>query len=163
MLKTLGAQLKQYKKDAVITPLLSVLEGILETLIPFVMADIIDKGIAVGDMGAIWKYGAVIVCLALASLTCGVTAGRFSARASTGFACNLREAMFENIQTYSFSNIDKYSTAGLVTRLTTDVTNLQNAFQMLIRTGFITALLRCFGSQKIVHHRLFCMVGIFRH
>ena len=80
MLKTLGAQLKQYKKDAVITPLLSVLEGILETLIPFVMADIIDKGIAVGDMGAIWKYGAVIVCLALASLTCGVTAGRFSAR-----------------------------------------------------------------------------------
>ena len=133
MLKTLGAQLKQYKKDAVITPLLSVLEGILETLIPFVMADIIDKGIAVGDMGAIWKYGAVIVCLALASLTCGVTAGRLSARASTGFACNLREAMFENIQTYSFSNIDKYSTAGLVTRLTTDVTNLQNAFQMLIR------------------------------
>jgi ATP-binding cassette subfamily B protein len=84
-------------------------------------------------MHAIWKYGIVIVCVALASLTCGALAGRFSARASTGFACNLRDTMFENIQNYSFSNIDKYSTAGLVTRLTTDVTNLQNAFQMLIR------------------------------
>ncbi len=133
MLRILGAQLKQYKKDAIITPILSVMEGILETLIPFVMADIIDKGIEVGDLGAVWKYGAIIMCLALASLTCGVTAGRFSARASTGLACNLREAMFENIQQFSFSNIDKYSTAGLVTRMTTDVTNLQNAFQMLIR------------------------------
>ena len=133
MLKTLAAQIKQYKKAAIVTPLLSICEGILETLIPFIMADIIDKGISVGDMRAIWRYGAVIVCVALASLTCGATAGRFSARASTGFACNLRDAMFENIQNYSFSNIDKYSTAGLVTRLTTDVTNVQNAFQMLIR------------------------------
>lgn len=133
MIKTLAAQIKRYKKDAVVTPLLSICEGILETLIPFVMADIIDKGITVGDMHAIWKYGILIVCVALASLTCGALAGRFSARASTGFACNLRDAMFENIQRYSFSNIDKYSTAGLVTRLTTDVTNLQNAFQMLIR------------------------------
>lgn len=133
MLKTLAAQIKQYQKAAIITPLLSICEGILETLIPFIMADIIDKGISAGDMRAIWKYGAIIVCVALASLTCGATAGWFSARASTGFACNLRDAMFENIQNYSFSNIDKYSTAGLVTRLTTDVTNVQNAFQMLIR------------------------------
>jgi ATP-binding cassette subfamily B protein len=133
MLKTLGAQIRQYKRDAIVTPLLSVMEGILETLIPFVMAAVIDKGIEAGNMAAIWKYGAIIICLAAASLTCGVTAGRFSARASTGFACNLRDAMFANIQKYSFANIDKYSTAGLVTRLTTDVTNLQNAFQMLIR------------------------------
>ena len=133
MLNALCAQIKQYKKDMIITPLLSIGEGILETLIPFVMAAIIDKGIEVNDMNAIWKYGAIIVCLALASLACGVTAGRFSARACTGFACNLREAMFENIQKFSFANIDKYSTAGLVTRMTTDVTNVQNAVQMLLR------------------------------
>ena len=133
MLKTLGAQIKQYRRDAIITPLLSICEGALETLIPFVMAWIIDRGIEAGDMNAVWKYGAIIVCVALACLACGVLAGRFAARASTGFACNLREAMFENIQNFSFSNIDKYSTAGLVTRLTTDVTNLQNAFQMLMR------------------------------
>ncbi|MCI2055766.1 MAG: ABC transporter ATP-binding protein/permease [Oscillibacter sp.] len=151
MIKTLGAQIKQYKKDAIVTPLLSIFEGILETLIPFVMAWIIDKGIAVGDMNAIWKYGAIIVALAAASLTCGVLAGRFSARASTGFACNLRDAMFANIQNFSFANIDKYSTAGLVTRLTTDVTNLQNAFQMLIRmcmrapVSMICAMVLAFG------------------
>ncbi|MCI2058675.1 MAG: ABC transporter ATP-binding protein/permease [Oscillibacter sp.] len=133
MLKTLARQIKQYRKDAIVTPVLSILEGIFETLIPFVMVSIIDKGIQTGDMHAILRYGAVIVAVAAASLTCGATAGRYSARASTGFACNLRDAMFENIQRYSFSNIDKYSTAGLVTRLTTDVTNLQNAFQMLIR------------------------------
>jgi ATP-binding cassette subfamily B multidrug efflux pump len=133
MIKTLASQIKQYKKDAIITPVLSILEGILETLIPFVMAAIIDKGIQRGDMGAILKYGAIIVLLACCSLTCGVVAGRFSARASTGFACNLRDAMFANIQNYSFANIDKYSTAGLVTRLTTDVTNVQNSFQMLMR------------------------------
>ncbi|MCI2046989.1 MAG: ABC transporter ATP-binding protein/permease [Faecalibacterium sp.] len=133
MIQTLAAQIKQYKKDSIITPILSIFEGILETLIPFVMAAIIDEGISVGNMGAILKYGAIIVLLACCSLFCGVTAGRFSARASTGFACNLREAMFANIQNFSFANIDKYSTAGLVTRLTTDVTNLQNAFQMLMR------------------------------
>lgn len=133
MLRTLGAQIKQYKGAAIITPILSIFEGILETLIPFIMADIIDQGISANDMAAIWKYGVIIVCLAMASLTCGGLAGRFSAKASTGFACNLRDAMFANIQNFSFSNIDKYSTAGLVTRLTTDVTNLQNAFQMLIR------------------------------
>lgn len=133
ILKTLGAQLKQYKKDALVSPVLSVLEGICETLIPFFMASVIDKGIEPGNMGQIIKYGLIIVFIAGCALTCGVVAGRFSARASSGFACNLRDAMFSNIQTYSFSNIDKYSTAGLVTRLTTDVTNLQNAFQMLIR------------------------------
>ena len=133
MLKTLAKQIRQYKADAIITPLLSIFEGILETLIPFVMASVIDKGIQAGDMRAIWRYGAVIVLLALAALSCGVLAGRFSARASTGLACNLRDAMFANIQEFSFANIDKYSTAGLVTRLTTDVTNVQNAFQMLVR------------------------------
>jgi ATP-binding cassette subfamily B multidrug efflux pump len=151
MLRTLAAQIKQYRKDAIITPILSIMEGILETLIPYVMAWIIDWGIAVGDMGAIWRYGAMIVALAAAGLTCGVLAGRFSARASTGFACNLRDAMFTNIQRYSFANIDKYSTAGLVTRLTTDVTNLQNAFQMLLRmcmrapVSMICAMVLAFG------------------
>lgn len=133
ILRTLAAQLKQYKRDAVLTPLLSVFEGIFETLIPFFMASIIDKGIEPGNMGAIIRYGLIIIGTAFCALVCGVVAGRFSARASSGFACNLREAMFANIQTFSFSNIDKYSTAGLVTRLTTDVTNMQMAFQMIIR------------------------------
>jgi ATP-binding cassette subfamily B protein len=133
VIKTLGAQLKQYKRETILTPLLSIAEGICEAMIPFVMASVIDKGIEQGDMGQILKYGSLIVLIALAALFCGVTAGRLAATASAGFSANIREAMFANIQTYSFSNIDKYSTAGLVTRMTTDVTNLQNAFQMIIR------------------------------
>lgn len=133
MFKTLGGQIKQYKKQAILAPLLSMIEAVVETLIPFTMAAVIDQGIQKGDMAAILKYGAIIVLLAFLGLLFGATAGRTAARASTGLACNLRESMYRNIQTFSFANIDKYSTAGLVTRMTTDVSNVQNAFQMMMR------------------------------
>lgn len=166
VIQTLAAQLKQYKKYAIITPLLSVLEGILETFIPFFMASVIDKGIATGDLRQIMKYGSIIILIACCSLFCGVTAGRFSAKASSGFACNVRDAMFSNIQTYSFSNIDKYSTAGLVTRLTTDVTNMQNSFQMLIRmcarapVAMISALFLAFSINRRLSG-IFLVAGVF--
>jgi len=133
MLRTLGAQIGQYKKASVLAPLYTVLEAVMETLIPFVMASIIDDGIEAGNIGHVYTYGALMVGLAALALAFGVLAGKTAATASTGFAANLRAGMFRNIQTFSFSNIDKYSTAGLVTRLTTDVTNLQMAFQMMLR------------------------------
>ena len=133
MIKTLLAQIRQYKKDTLLAPLCTAGEVLMEVLIPFVTAAIIDRGIEAGDMGQVYRYGALMLALALCSLCFGVAAGRFSARASTGFACNLRDAMYCNVQTFSFSNIDKFSTAGLVTRMTTDVTNIQNAFQMMLR------------------------------
>ena len=133
MLKTLVAQVKEYKRDTIITPVFIVFEVILEILIPFLMASIIDDGIEKGDIRHICVLGGVMLVIAFASLACGVYAGKTAAKASTGYAKNLRKAMYENIQTFSFSNIDKYSTAGLVTRLTTDVTNVQNSYQMLIR------------------------------
>ena len=110
-------------------------EVVMEVILPLLTAAIIDKGISVGDMGKVYLYGGLMILAALLSLSFGILAGKFAAQASTGVACNLRDAMYENIQTYSFSNIDKYSTAGLVTRLTTDVTNVQNAYQMIIRMG----------------------------
>lgn len=133
MLKTLAAQIKQYKRSTLLTPLFTVLEVVMEVLIPFVTAAIIDKGINAGDISKVYIYGGVMLIMAFMSLAFGVLAGKFAANASAGFACNLRDAMFTNIQQFSFSNIDKFSTAGLVTRMTTDVTNLQNAFQMIIR------------------------------
>lgn len=133
MLKTLAAQLRQYKKETIITPILSMLEAVMDTIVPFIMAALIDQGVEKGDINAILKYGGLIVVCAALGLLFGASAGWVSARATTGFACNLREAMFAHIQTFSFSNIDKYSTAGLVTRMTTDVTNLQQALQMLLR------------------------------
>ena len=133
MLKTLLAQLRQYKKDCLLAPLCTAGEVLMEVLIPFVTAALIDRGIEAGDMAQVYRYGALMLALAVISLCFGVAAGRFSARASTGFACNLRDAMYANVQTFSFSNIDKFSTAGLVTRMTTDVTNLQNACQMILR------------------------------
>ena len=133
MLKTLGARIGVYRRDSLLAPLFTVLEGILETMIPLVMASIIDKGIEAGNVRHVCQYGGLMVALAALALLCGILAGRFAARASTGFAANLRADMFRNIQNFSFANIDKYSTAGLVTRLTTDVTNLQNAFQMILR------------------------------
>ena len=135
MLKTLVKQVKQYWGATILTPVFAVAEVIMETLIPFVMAYLIDEGIEGGDMMAVYKWGGIMIGCACLSLTFGILAGRFGAKASSGFAYNLRDAMYTNIQTYSFANIDKYSTAGLVTRLTTDVTNLQNAFQMIIRIG----------------------------
>ena len=133
MIKKLASHLGEYKRSAIVTPLLSALEAIMDILLPTIMAFIIDQGIEKSDMNAILKYGLLTFLVAAFALLLGVLAGRFAADASTGFAGNLRDAMYENIQHYSFSNIDKYSTAGLVTRMTTDVTNVQNAFQMIER------------------------------
>ena len=133
MLKTLGSQIREYKKDSLLTPVFMILEVIMETVIPLLMASIIDDGVEKGDIHHIYMVGAAMVLIAALGLLFGVLGGKYGARASSGFARNLRKAMYENIQTFSFSNIDKYSTAGLVTRLTTDVTNIQNAYQMILR------------------------------
>ena len=133
MIKTLAKCIGKYKKESIITPIFTAVEVFLEILIPFITASIIDKGIQAGDMRKVGIYGGIMLVIAFLSLFCGIQAGRYAAAASTGFACNLREKMYENIQTFSFSNIDKFSTAGLVTRMTTDVTNVQNAYQMIIR------------------------------
>lgn len=133
MLKTLASQIKEYKKASIATPIFMILEVIMETIIPLMMASIIDDGVSVENAGHIYKMGALMLAAACFSLFSGFMGGKYGAKASTGFARNLRKAMYENIQTFSFSNIDKFSTAGLVTRLTTDVTNIQNAYQMLLR------------------------------
>lgn len=133
MLKTLAFQVKEFKKDSILTPVFMILEVLFETMIPLLMASIIDKGVEMGDIHHIYKVGAMMGVLALGGLWAGVMGGKYASRASTGFARNLRKAMYDNIQNFSFANIDKYSTAGLITRLTTDVTNLQNAYQMLLR------------------------------
>ena len=136
MIKTLAAQIKEFKKEYILTPVFMILEVIFETLIPFLMASIIDDGVEAGNMRHIYIVGGMMIAAALLGLFCGIMGGKFGARASTGFARNLRRAMFENIQTFSFSNLDKFSTAGLVTRLTTDVTYIQMAYQMLLRMCF---------------------------
>lgn len=133
MIKTLAKCMGKYKKESIITTIFTAVEVFLEILIPFITASIIDKGIQAGDMRKVGIYGGIMLVIAFLSLFCGIQAGKYAAAASTGFACNLREKMYENIQTFSFSNIDKFSTAGLVTRMTTDVTNVQNAYQMIIR------------------------------
>ncbi|MBD5500865.1 MAG: ABC transporter ATP-binding protein [Lachnospiraceae bacterium] len=133
MLKTLGAQVKEFKRDSFMTPVFMILEVVMEMIIPIMMASIIDKGVDVGDMNHIYRMGGCMILAAIAGLFFGIMGGKYGARASTGFARNLRKAMFENIQTFSFANIDKFSTSGLVTRLTTDVTNMQNAYQMILR------------------------------
>ena len=133
MIKKLVSHLGEYKRAAVLTPLFAALEAVMDVLLPTIMAFIIDLGIEKGDMHAIVKYGLLTFLVAAIALLLGVLAGKYAAEASTGFAGNLRDAMYENIQHYSFSNIDKFSTAGLVTRMTTDVTNVQNAFQMIER------------------------------
>ena len=133
MLKKLFSQVKEFKADSIKTPLAMVLEVLMETLIPFLMASMIDKGVEAGNLSYIYKIGAVMLVLAAIGLWAGLMGGKYGARASMGFGKNLRQAMYENIQTFSFSNIDKFSTAGLVTRMTTDVTNIQNAYQMVLR------------------------------
>lgn len=133
MIKTLAAQIKEFKKDSVLTPIFMILEVLFETMIPFLMASIIDKGVETGDIWHICKVGLVMAILALCGLWAGMMGAKYASRASAGFARNLRKAMYDNIQTFSFSNIDKFSTAGLITRLTTDVTNLQMAYQMILR------------------------------
>lgn len=133
MVKRLLKSVREFKKDALLTPFFVVLEVVMEVIIPLVMALLIDKGIDGQDMAAIWKYGIILVLCAMLALVFGAAAGTFAARASTGFARNLRHDMYYNVQNFSFSNIDKFSTGSIVTRLTTDVTNVQNAFQMCTR------------------------------
>lgn len=133
MIKTLLAQVKEFKKASFLTPVFMILEVVVETLIPLVMADMIDHGVEAGNISYLYQRGAIMALLAVAGLVTGVLGGKYGAYASSGFARNLRKAMYTNIQTYSFSNIDKFSTASLITRLTTDVTNLQNAYQMILR------------------------------
>ena len=151
MIKKLASHLGEYRRAAILTPMFSALEAVMDILLPTIMAFIIDLGIEKGDMNAIVKYGLLTFAVAAIALLLGVLAGRYAAEASTGFAGNLRDAMYENIQHYSFSNIDKFSTAGLVTRMTTDVTNLQNAFQMMERmcvrapVHLVFALIMAFG------------------
>lgn len=133
MIKTLLRSLREYKKGSIITILLSILEAAFEILIPLRMADLIDQGIDLGNMAAVWKFGIVILIFAALQLLTGVLSAHIAAKTSVGFSANLRQDMYDNVQTFSFSNIDKFSTASIVTRLTTDVTNIQNAYQMLIR------------------------------
>ncbi len=133
MIRTILHEVKEYKKASIATPLFMILEVLMEMMIPFLMASIIDDGVNAGDIGHIYKVGGVMVIAASIGLLAGMAGGRYGAKASAGFAKNLRETMFNHIQTFSFANIDKYSTAGLVTRLTTDVTNVQNAYQMTLR------------------------------
>lgn len=136
MIKTLARQIKEYKRASLVTPIFMILEVAMEMVIPLLMASIIDDGVQAGDMKHIFVIGCYMILAAIVGLFAGVMGGKYGAKASTGFARNLREAMYENIQTFSFSNIDKFSTAGLVTRMTTDVTNIQNAYQMLLRMCF---------------------------
>jgi len=136
MLKTLMGQIKEFKSDSIKTPMFMVLEVLMETVIPLLMASIIDDGVEAGNMRHIYIVGGIMVLVAAIGLFAGIMGGKYGARASTGFARNLREAMYTNIQTFSFSNIDKFSTAGLITRMTTDVTNIQNAYQMILRMCF---------------------------
>lgn len=133
MTKTLLGNLREYKKGSILTILLSVLEAAFEILIPLRMADLIDQGIEPGEMAAVWKFGTIILVFAVLQLLTGVLSAHVAAKTSVGFSANLRQDMYDNVQTFAFSNIDKFSTASIVTRLTTDVTNLQNAYQMLIR------------------------------
>ncbi|WP_413814748.1 ABC transporter ATP-binding protein [Acutalibacter muris] len=140
-MKILVKQIGEYKKDTIITPIFTVLEVVAELLVPYVIAALIDQGIEAGNLKNVYLYGGAMILLAFLGLLFGVLAGRSAASASAGFACNLRQSMFENIQTFAFSNIDKFSTAGLVTRMTTDVTNMQMAFQMCLRIALRAPLM----------------------
>ena len=150
MIKTILAQVREYKKASVLAPVFTGLEVLMEVLIPFVAASIIDQGIEAGDIRQVYLYGGLMLVLALISLASGVLAGRSAAQASSGLACNLRDSIYEKVQTFAFSNIDKYSTAGLVTRMTTDVTNVQNAYQMILRIAvraplmLVCSMVMCF-------------------
>ena len=150
MIKKLASYVKEYKKDAILTPIFVIFEVIMEIIIPYLMAKIIDIGIQNSDVKYILKIGIFLIVSAILSLTFGMLSGRFASKASSGYAKNLRKAMFDKIQTYAFENIDKFSTSSLITRLTTDVTNVQQAFQMIIRIlvrgpiMMIFALIMCF-------------------
>lgn len=150
MIKILLAQVKQYRLASILAPVFTTGEVLMEVLIPFITAALIDKGIETGNISQVYYYGGAMLVMAFLSLTFGVLAGRYAAKASSGLACNLREGIYEKVQTFAFSNIDKYSTAGLVTRMTTDVTNVQNAYQMILRIAvraplmLICSMVMCF-------------------
>lgn len=150
MIRTILGQVKEFKRDSLLTPIFMILEVVMEMVIPLLMAAIIDEGVNKGDMGYIYRTGIVMIGVAVLGLAAGMLGAKFAANAATGLARNLRSKMFENIQSFSFSNIDKFSTAGLVTRLTTDVTNIQNAYQMILRMcvrapfSMITAMVLAF-------------------
>ena len=154
MLKTILREVRQYKGAALLTPLWTTLEVVTWIVIPYITASLIDDGISAGNLGKVWLYGGEMVGMACLSMLFGILAARFAAYSSTGLAANLRTAMYRNIQNFSFSDIDKFSTAGLVTRMTTDVSSIQNAFQMLLRTSFraplnmVSALVMCFVIHK---------------
>ena len=156
MLKTLYNLIGEFKRATLIAPIFTALEVVMGVLIPYVTAAIIDKGIMAGDIQRIYYYGAIMVGLALISLYAGITSGKYSAYAATGFAYNLRDAMYKHVQTFSFSNIDKFSTAGLITRMTTDVSNLQNAFQQIIRVMVRAPLMliSCFSMSVFINAKL---------
>ncbi|MFR7590557.1 MAG: ABC transporter ATP-binding protein [Longibaculum sp.] len=161
MIKTLMKQIKQYKKDSLLTMLLAGIEVIMEIIIPMLMAGLIDKGIEGQNMDEVLFYGMIMFVIAIGTLSFGFLAGKFAARASTGFAANLRDAMYTHIQTFSFSNIDKYNTAGLVTRLTTDVTNVQIAYQMVIRMCIRAPLtLVCALSMALMINKSLSMIFV---
>ena len=150
MLKKLASYIQQYRRAAILTPTCMIGEVLMETLIPYIMASLIDEGVQKGDTGAIIRFGLLMLACAFVSLLFGIGGGRFGAQASAGFAANLRKGIYDNIQTFSFANIDKFSTAGLITRLTTDVSNVQNAFQMILRIAvrapltLILSMIMCF-------------------
>lgn len=129
MVKTLAKSLRRHKKGSIFTVLLSIAEAGFEILIPLCMAELIDKGIDIGNMSAVWKYGIILLAFAVFQLVTGILSARIAAKTSVGFAENLRQDMYDNVQTFAFSNIDKFSSSSIVTRLTTDVTNIQNAYQ----------------------------------
>ena len=153
MIKKLASYIGQYKRPSILTPTCMIGEVLMETLIPYIMASLIDLGVQKGDTGAILRYGALMLLCAFISLLFGIGGGLFGARASAGFAANLRKGIYDNIQTFSFANIDKFSTAGLITRLTTDVSNVQNAFQMILRIAvrapltLILSMIMCFVTS----------------
>ena len=154
MIRTIAKEIREYKRASIVTPLFMLLEVLMETLIPYLMASIIDKGVNTGDIGHIYRIGGLMIVAAAIGLFAGMAGGRFGAKASAGLAKNLRGSMFDHIQTFSFANIDKFSTAGLVTRLTTDVTNIQNAYQMVLRmmmrapASMICALIMAFAINR---------------
>ena len=156
MIRTLLGYVGEYKKDSILTPLFMIIEVTMEVLIPYVTASIIDDGIQAGNLSHVFAYGGLMVLLAMFSLAGGVLSARYGASASTGFAKNIRQAMYEKVQTFSFSNIDKFSTAGLITRMTTDVTNLQNAYMMILRIAVRAPLMLIFSFIMcfVIHARL---------
>lgn len=163
MIKTLMHSLREYKKGSVITIFLSILEAAFEITIPLCMAKVIDQGIDLGNMGAVWKYGLILLVFALFQLMTGVLSAHIAARTSVGFCANLRQDMYDNVQTFAFSNIDKFSTASIVTRLTTDITNVQNAYQMLIRMAIRGPVMLIFSmivSFQINRSIAFIFLGV---